>query len=102
MGKTDSEWTWKGSLWELVDIVQWALVFHTVAKNQELDGWKIVSDPELVRDYEEKYGITRRAVVREMLRIAQDGANVFRAIDHAPASEEEGFPASVGEEEEFK
>ena len=77
----DSEWKWTGTLWDFVDIVQWAVAFHTIARNHEPDGWKIVSNPDLVREYEDRLGITRRAVVKEMLRIAQDGANMFWAID---------------------
>ena len=57
------------------------MVFHTVAKNHEPDAWKVVSDPKLVREYEDKHGITRRAVVSEMLRIGNDGANMFWASD---------------------
>lgn len=77
----DSDWRWDGTLWDFVEIVQWAMVFHTVAKNNEPDAWKAVSDPKLVREYEDKHGITRRAVVSEMLRIGNDGANMFWAID---------------------
>lgn len=91
----DSDWRWDGTLWDFVDIVQWAMVFHTVAKNHEPDAWKIVSDRKLVRDYEDAHGITRRSVVSEMLRIGKDGANMFWAIDEERQRQEQAEEESL-------
>ena len=89
-----SMWTviWGGNDYKkeanTMDIVQWAVTFHTVADNHEPDAWKIVSDPKLSREYGDEHGITRRAVVKEMLRLGKDGANMFWAIDESKAREQ--------------
>ena len=75
------DWRWEGTLWDFVDVVQWAMLMHRLNETHETDAWEILSDPERVRKKAENYGITRRAIVREMLRIGQDGEAVFRAID---------------------
>ena len=68
------DWKWQSSIWDFVSIVQWAAVLHTVAQNHEPDGWKIVADPKLTREYAREHGITRGAVVREMARAAHTPA----------------------------
>ncbi len=80
--RSDSEWRWDGTLWDFVDAVQWALVVRDIEKNNASPEWSIISNPRRCVDYANERGITRRAVVREMMRIATDGADMFRAIDN--------------------
>ena len=96
--RPDSDWKWDGTLWDFVEIVQWAMVVRDVGKhNGNLD---IISDPKRALDYAYDHGITRRAVVREMQRIAKDGANMLWAIDEASSSAggAENNQSATGEE----
>ena len=94
----DSDWKWNGTLWDFVEIIQLAMVVRDVGKtNGDLD---IISDPKRVLEYAYDHGITRRAVIREMLRIATDGANMLWAIDEANNSHdihESGNPGDLNE-----
>ena len=87
------DWKWEGTLWDFVDVVQWAMLMHRLNETHETDAWEILSDPRRVREKAEEHGITRRAIVREMLRIGRDGEAIFRAIDgHNNSKNDSGSP----------
>lgn len=75
------DWKWEGTLWDFVDVVQWAMLMHRLAQDHVPDKGRILSNPDLARERAEAYGITRRAVVREMLRIGRDAEAMFKAMD---------------------
>jgi len=75
------QWKWKGTLWDFVDTVQWAMLMHELAEEQKTDLGAIMSSSDRVVQEANARGITRRAIVREMLRIAQDGMEMYRIID---------------------
>lgn len=75
------QWIWKGTLWDFVDTVQWAMLMHELAEEQKTDLGAIMSSSDRVVQEANARGITRRAIVREMLRIAQDGMEMYRIID---------------------
>lgn len=72
-------------------------MFHRLGREQP-DGWNdIVSSPERVRAAADQYGMTWRAIAREMVRCGNDAMSILdildarRAEDHSsdPRSEEE-------------
>ena len=75
------DWRWEGTLWDFVDIVQWAMLMHILSERHEADTWNILSNPSLVREKADSFGLTRRAIVSELLRIGTDGEAMFKAID---------------------
>ena len=75
------QWKWKGTLWDFVDTVQWAMLMHELAEEKKPGLGAIMSSPDRVKQETTARGITRRAIVREMLRVAQDGMEMYRIID---------------------
>ena len=57
------------------------MLMHELAEEQKTDLGAIMSSSDRVVQEANARGITRRAIVREMLRIAQDGMEMYRIID---------------------
>lgn len=75
------EWRWNGSIWDFAETIQWALVFRQLSKDKP-DGWSnMVSDPKMIEQKANEYGMTLRAITREMLRIGTDINNMFAILD---------------------
>lgn len=82
------EWRWEGGLWSFIEIVQWALVFHRLGK-EDMPGWNdIMTSPERVRAKAEEYGMTWKAIAREMVR---HGSNALSMLDFHDVQREEEF-----------
>lgn len=95
------EWRWEGGLWDFIEIVQWAFVFHRLGREQP-DGWNdIVSSPERVRSAADGYGMTYQAIAREMVRCGNDAMNMLDILDARRAGES-GTDKSNGTEYERK
>ena len=65
------EWHWDSSIWDFVETVQWTLVFRQLSKDKPLGWSKMVSDPKIVEQKANEYGMTYRAITNEMLRIGE-------------------------------
>lgn len=75
------EWRWDGSIWDFAETIQWALVFRQLSKDRPA-GWSaMVSDPKMIEQKANEYGITLRAITDEMLRIGTDLKNMYAIID---------------------
>ena len=85
------QWKWKGTLWDFVDTAQWAMLIHELAEEKKTDLRAIMSSPDRVRHEANERGITRRSVVREMLRIAQDGMEMYRIIDEKGGESDDSY-----------
>ena len=85
------QWKWKGTLWDFVDTVQWAMLMSELAEEKKSDLGAIMSSPDRVRQEANARGITRRAIVREMLRIAQDGMEMYRIIDEKGGESDDSY-----------
>ena len=57
------------------------MLMHELAEEQKTDLGAIMSSSDRVVQEANARGITRRAIVREMLRIAQNGMEMYRIID---------------------
>lgn len=74
------EWRWDSSIWDFVETIQWTLVFRQLSK-EKLLGWsKMVSDPKIVEQKANEYGMTYRAITNEMLRIGGHLKNMLDII----------------------
>lgn len=75
------EWRWEGGLWSFIEIVQWAFVFHRLGKENPPDWNDIMTSPERVRAQAEKYGMTWKAIAREMVRQGNDALSMLGIPD---------------------
>jgi hypothetical protein len=75
------EWRWEGDLWSFIEIVQWALVFHQLGKEPSPDFSEIMASPEGVRSKAEEYGMTWRAIAKEMIRCGNDAMSMLDALN---------------------
>ena len=66
------EWKWDRSCQGFIEIVQWAFVFHRVYIDQPKKLHEIMSNPDLVDEWAEKYGMTYEAVSKEMIKYGKD------------------------------
>ena len=62
------EWRWDGSLWGFIEIVQWAVLFHRLGTEKPVGWSEIMTSPDMVRTKAEEYGLTYRAIAKEMVR----------------------------------
>ena len=83
------EWRWNGSIWDFAEVVQWALVFRQLSKDKPAGWIDMVSDPKMIEQKANEYGMTLRAVSNEMLRIAESLERMYAIMDKRAASEEE-------------
>ena len=75
------EWRWDGGLWSFIETVQWAFVFHRLGK-EGAPGWQnIMTSPERVRAQAEEYGMTWKAIAREMVRHGNDALSMLGVHD---------------------
>jgi len=75
------EWRWDSSIWDFVETIQWTLVFRQFSKEKPLGWSKMVSDPKIVEQKANEYGMTYRAITNEMLRIGRDLNNMLDIIE---------------------
>lgn len=76
-----ADWKRDGSIWDFAETIQWALVFRQLSKDKP-EGWsKMVSDPKMIEQKANEYGITLRAVADEMLRIGTGLKNMYAILD---------------------
>ena len=74
------EWHWDSSIWDFVETIQWTLVFRQLSKDKPLGWSKMVSDPKIVEQKANEYGMTYRAITNEMLRIGEHLKNMLDII----------------------
>ena len=60
------EWRWDGSIWDFAETIQWALVFRQLGKDRPAGWSEMVSDPKMIEQKANEYGITLRAVTDEI------------------------------------
>lgn len=89
MPMDNQEWRWEGGIWSFIEIVQWALVFHKLGKEGKSDFAETMSSPEKVMQKADEYGMSMRAITKEMLRIGEDAESMFWAIDETKHREKE-------------
>lgn len=82
------KWHWDGSIWDFAEVVQWALVFRQLSKDKPAGWSKMVSDPKMMEQKAEEYGITLRAVTDEMLRIGDSLKRMYEVMDKRAENEE--------------
>ena len=75
------EWRWEGDLWSFIEIVQWALVFHQLGKEPSPELSEIMISPERVRSKAEEYGMTWRAIAKEMIRCGNDALSMLDVLN---------------------
>lgn len=75
------EWHWDGTIWDFVETIQWTLVFRQLSKEKPLGWSKMVSDPKIVEQKANEYGMTYRAITNEMLRIGGHLKNMLDIIE---------------------
>ncbi len=74
-------WHWEGTLWVFIEIIQWAFVYHRLGKEQPKDWIDIITSPERVRAKAAEYGMTWRAIAREMVRCGNDAMGMLDILD---------------------
>ena len=82
------EWCWDSSIWDFVETIQWTLVFRQLSKEKPLGWSKMVSDPKIVEQKANEYGMTYRAITNEMLRIGRDLNNMLDIIEKDDSTSE--------------
>ena len=82
------KWHWDGSIWDFAEVVQWALVFRQLSKDKPAGWSKMVSDPKMMEQKAEEYGITLRAVTDEMLHIGDSLKRMYEVMDKRAENEE--------------
>ena len=82
------EWHWDGTIWDFVETIQWTLVFRQLSKEKPLGWSKMVSDPKIVEQKANEYGMTYRAITNEMLRIGGHLKNMLDIIEKEDTSTE--------------
>ena len=82
------KWHWDGSIWDFAEVVQWALVFRQLSKDKPAGWSKMVSDPKMMDQKAEEYGITLRAVTDEMLHIGDSLKRMYEVMDKRAENEE--------------
>jgi len=82
------EWHWDGSIWDFAEVVQWALVFRQLSKDKPAGWSKMVSDPKMMEQKANEYGMTLRAVTDEMLRIGDSLKRMYEIMDKRAENEE--------------
>lgn len=95
------EWRWKGGLWDFIEIVQWALVFQRLGQERPDSLSDIITSPRRVQATADEYGMTYRAIAREMVRCGNDALSMLDILD-ARRAEEDGTDKRVGTEYERK
>lgn len=83
------KWRWNGSIWDFAEVVQWALVFRQLSKDTTAGWSNMVSDPKMIEQKADEYGIALRAVTSEMLRIGDSLKRMYEIIDKRAESEDE-------------
>lgn len=82
------EWRWDGSIWDFAEVVQWALVLRQLSKDKPAGWTNMVSEPKMIEQKADEYGITLRAVTSEMLRIGDCLKRMYEIIDKRAESED--------------
>ena len=82
------KWHWDGSIWDFAEVVQWALVFRQLSKDKPAGWSKMVSDPKMMEQKANEYGMTLRAVTDEMLRIGDSLKRMYEIMDKRAENEE--------------
>ena len=83
------EWHWDGTIWDFAEVVQWALVFRQLSKNKPARWSQMISDPKMIEERAEEYGMTFRAITDEMLRIGTDLDRMMSITEKKEDSEEQ-------------
>ena len=73
-------WRFEGTILDFIDLVQWVLVLRKLCEEGEESRFEILCHPELVRQEAADLGITKEALVREMLRIGRDAESMIGHI----------------------
>ena len=81
------EWRWKGGLWDFIEIVQWAFVFQRLGQERPDCLSDIITSPRQVRATADEYGMTYRAIAREMVRCGNDAMKLLDIIEARRAGE---------------
>ena len=77
-----------GTIWDFAEVIQWAVVVRQLSKDKP-DGWtRMASDPKMIEQKAEEYGMTLRAITSGMLRIGKDLKNMYELIDKRNGMEE--------------
>lgn len=82
------EWHWDSSIRDFAEVVQWALVFRQLSKDKPAGWSKMVSDPKMIEQKANEYGMTLRAVTDEMLRIGDSLKRMYEIMDKRAENEE--------------
>ena len=82
------EWRWDGTIWDFAEVVQWALVFRQLSKDKPAGWSQMVSDPIMIEQKAEEYGMTFRAITDEMQRIGADLDRMMAMTEKKADSEE--------------
>lgn len=69
------EWHWNGTTNGFIEVVQWAFTFRQLSKDRPAGWMDISSNPQMMEQKADEYGMTFDALASEMLRIAQDYKN---------------------------
>lgn len=77
----NKEWSWDGTVWEFIDVIQWALVFGHLGKEGS-EGWAdIVTNPDLVKKKAAEYGMNNWTISKEMVRIGTDAIKMLEIAE---------------------
>ena len=83
------DWKWDGTLWDFVEIVQWAFVFKKLSKEHHEDCYKIVTDPKKKKKKAEEYGMTLYAISKEMVEHGNEAIEMLELIEKRKRAEQD-------------
>ena len=64
-------WKYKGDVMPMIDNIRWAFVVNRMMREDNRRLMNIMSDSDEMMKAAEEYGMTRRAVAKEMIRLGR-------------------------------
>ena len=77
----NKEWSWDGTVWGFIEVIQWALVFKRLGREQPEAWTDIVTNPDLVQQKAAEYGMNNWAISKEMVRIGTDAIKMLEIAE---------------------
>jgi len=78
MKHMNDNWKFDGTIWDFIETIQWALVIREASKRNDPDIGIIMTTPNLIFRKADEYGITREAIISEMLTIGATARNLLK------------------------
>ncbi len=74
-------WKYKGDVMPMIDNIRWAFVVNRMMREDNRRLMNIMSDSDEMMKAAEEYGMTRRAVAKEMIRLGRKAIRMMSEED---------------------